>query len=188
MLSYGLALVALLIGAVLLHRRRPVLAWPVAVGLAAVVGVFAALGFRWWAAYPVLHERYWAGLASARPAWYWLLGNLAALALCLGPAVWAGLGVAARRATSEPIPLWRGGLAWSGWGRPGAALVVAASLCVLAAELSLMSKAEVERIWLPFVPWLVLATGWLPAATDRRLLAVQAATGLLLAHLVWSPW
>ena len=28
---------------------------------------------------------------------------------------------------------------------------------VLAADLSLMSKAEVERIWLPFVPWLLLS-------------------------------
>ena len=35
---------------------------------------------------------------------------------------------------------------------------------VAAADLSRMSKAEVERIWLPFVPWLLIATAFLPAA------------------------
>ena len=43
-------------------------------------------------------------------------------------------------------------------------LAGAAVLCVLAADLSRMSKAEVERIWLPFVPWLLLSTALLPGA------------------------
>ena len=34
-------------------------------------------------------------------------------------------------------------------------LVGAAALAVVAADASRMSKAEVERIWLPFVPWLL---------------------------------
>ena len=34
----------------------------------AVVLAFAALGFAWWEAYPVLVDRYWDGIASTRPA------------------------------------------------------------------------------------------------------------------------
>jgi hypothetical protein len=51
----------------------------------AVVAVFAAYGFYWWEAYPVLVERYWAGLASERPISYWWWGNLAALLVSAGP-------------------------------------------------------------------------------------------------------
>ncbi len=31
-----------------------------------------------------------------------------------------------------------------------------------------MSKAEVERIWLPFLPWIVLATAALPGTGERH--------------------
>ena len=47
--------------------------------------VLAAFGFRLWEAYPVLNDRYWAGIASSRPAAYWLWGDLAALAISAGP-------------------------------------------------------------------------------------------------------
>ena len=33
---------------------------------------------------------------------------------------------------------------------------------VVVADLSLMSRAEVERIWLPFVPWLLVGCALLP--------------------------
>ena len=56
------------------------------------------------------------------------------------------------------------------------------------ADLSLMSKAEVERIWLPFVPWLMLSVVWLPARWVHRALVAQGVAGLLLAHLVRTVW
>jgi hypothetical protein len=59
---------------------------------------------------------------------------------------------------------------------------------VVVADLSLMSKAEVERIWLPFVPWLVLAVAALPLGWRRGALAAQAVFALALQHLVWTPW
>ena len=62
---------------------------PVALG---VVLAFAALGFAWWDAYPVLRERYYDGIAADRPYSYWWWGNLAALAVSAGPLVGAGLG------------------------------------------------------------------------------------------------
>ena len=79
LLSYGLPLLGLLALAVLLVARS----WPplpMAAGTAAgVVLAFAAYGFAWWEAYPVLNDRYWDGLAGDRPAAYWLWGDLAAL-------------------------------------------------------------------------------------------------------------
>jgi hypothetical protein len=59
---------------------------------------------------------------------------------------------------------------------------------VVVADLSLMSKAEVERIWLPFVPWLVLAVAVLPPGWRRGALAAQAGSALALQHLLWTPW
>ena len=51
---------------------------------------FAAMGFAWWDAYPVLQERYFAGIASDRPQSYWWYGNLACLAISAGPLLFSG--------------------------------------------------------------------------------------------------
>jgi hypothetical protein len=182
MLSYGLPLAVLLVVAVLLHRRRLVLVVPVVGGMLLVLLAAAAYGFSWWEGLVLLRERYWSGAASRRPGWYWLWGNLAAFAVCLGPAVCAGLATGVARAFDS-----RAG----GVRRPTsalAAMVTAGVAAVALADASLMSKAEVERIWLPFAPWLVLAATWLPARWRRPALVVQAVTTLLLAHLLWSRW
>ncbi|WP_392544460.1 hypothetical protein [Oryzobacter telluris] len=182
--SYGLLLLGALALAVLLASPASPRARVVAGSLAtlaalAVVLTFAALGFAWWEAYPVLHERYWAGLASSRPGWYWVVGNLAALVLVGGPMLPAALGAGlprlrdlARRKPPEPV----------------AALVAAGVSMVLVADLSLMSKAEVERIWLPFLPWLLLGVVWLPARWQRWGLLAQAVAAILLQHLVRTRW
>ncbi|MGL5819065.1 MAG: hypothetical protein ACRCYR_15985 [Phycicoccus sp.] len=181
--SYGLVLLGLLALAVLVAARRPTrerirLGAGVAAVALGVVGAFAWGGFAWWEAYPVLHERYWDGLAQARPGWYWVVGNIGALVLCAGPllpaALSAGLSGAARvRVAAVP---------------PVAALVVAALGTVLVADLSLMSKAEVERIWLPFVPWLLLSVVWLPPAWRRWGLAGQALAAVVVQHVVRTAW
>jgi hypothetical protein len=49
-----------------------------------------------------------------------------------------------------------------------------------------MSKAEVERIWLPFVVWLQVATAHLPAPARRWWLAGQALTALAVNHLLFT--
>jgi hypothetical protein len=57
------------------------------------------------------------------------------------------------------------------------------------ADLSTMSKGEVERIWLPVVPFLVLATATFPDRRRRRgWLAAQLASALILQLLLRSPW
>jgi len=69
------------------------------------------------------------------------------------------------------------------WWLTGGTLVA-----IAAADLSGMSKAEVERIWLPFVPWVVVASCALPLLSRRRWLAIQAGTGLALQVALRSPW
>ena len=44
---------------------------------------------------------------------------------------------------------------------------------VLLADVSQMSKAEVERIWLPFVPWLLISCALLPERWRRVGVVVQ---------------
>jgi hypothetical protein len=51
-----------------------------------------------------------------------------------------------------------------------------------------MSKAEVERIWLPFVPWVLLATSALPRGAARGWLAANVGTALALEVAVTQPW
>ena len=51
-----------------------------------------------------------------------------------------------------------------------------------------MSKSEVERIWLPFVPWLTLSLALLPDRWRRRGLGLQLLTALLLQHLLYTSW
>ncbi|MEV4310752.1 hypothetical protein [Actinocrispum sp. NPDC049592] len=162
-LSYGLALlgvVALTVCAVTRSWRTLGLAVLAAV---AVAGVFAWAGFWWFDGYHLVVERYYQGIANDRPYWYWVWANLACLALAVGPAVAAGLPRA--------------------WRVP---LVAAAAVVVLLADVSGLSKSEVERIWLPFAVWLVPAAGMLPRA--RWWLAGQAVTALMVNHLLLTNW
>ena len=175
MMSYGLPLTGVLALAVLwLGRGWWVL--PIAAASAlAVVLTFAACGFAWWEAYPVLVERYWDGLASQRPGAYWTWGNLAALVISAGPLVGAGLGAtwAARREQADRVIV---------------VLVAAAVIMVALADASQMSRAEVERIWLPFMPWLTLGCALLPERWRRPGLALQLVTALLVQHLLYTSW
>ncbi|CAI9419111.1 hypothetical protein [Nocardioides sp. T2.26MG-1] len=171
MLSYGLPLLGLLALAVLLRAGRW---WPLpvaAAAAAAVVLAFAAGGFAWWEAFPVLRERYWDGIAADRPAAYWTWANLAALLVCTGPLLGAGLGCV-RRGVDRTVLLLAG----------------SAAAAVLLADASQMSRAEVERIWLPFVPWLMLTTALLPARWRRRGLLLQVVWAIAVQQLLYTTW
>jgi hypothetical protein len=58
------------------------------------------------------------------------------------------------------------------------------------ADLSGYARGETERIWLPFAPWLLVATG----AASRNVrgrqgwLAVQVTAALTLQVTAKSPW
>ncbi|MBO4273286.1 hypothetical protein GSF24_22065, partial [Microbispora triticiradicis] len=138
-------------------------------GMAAVSALFAAGGFWWPDGVAATHAEWAADPGAARPYLYFLFANLAVLALVTGPAATAGL--AAPRLPAGPAA--------------GRILPVAALVAVLALDLSGVTRGEVERIWLPYALWIIAAAGRAP---DRRLLAAQALTGLLLQGLVRSPW
>ncbi|MDT7578074.1 MAG: methylthioxylose transferase [Pseudonocardiales bacterium] len=175
-LSYGLVLGGLLAVAVLVHGRvAPTQGgrwwWTVgfaATGAALVVAAFTLAGFSWVDGYSKVRVIYAASIAAARPYSYFVWANLAAVVCAIGPAGIAGL----RRIATRPV---------------GPYLVVAAAVAaMLVADLSGMSKAEVERIWLPFSIWTCLACAELPH--PRRWLAAQAVLALLVNHLLLTVW
>ena len=87
-------------------------------------------------------------IAQDRPQDYWWYGDLAALVVSAGPLLLPGLAAAARPVVAAfRVPLLLVGATVARRGR---------------ADASGMSKAEVERIWLPFVPWLTVSFALLP--------------------------
>ncbi len=179
MLSYGLPLLGVLALTVLwLGRSWFPLAFAVVAALA-VVGVYHVLGFSYLEAIPAIRDRYFEGVGGRRPAAYWLWGGPAALLFATGPLLGAGLGHAAR---------WWRHLRDDAQARVVLLLSGAGVLTVLLADASQMSKAEVERIWLPFVPWLLLSCALLPERWRRRGLALQLGVALVVQHLLHTGW
>jgi hypothetical protein len=144
--------------------------------VAAVAAAFLAAGFWWLEGYRQVTIRYYqpGEYGMVRPYSYWVWADLACLAIVLGPA-----GVAGLRRVFTP-----------GQHQPHALLLLcaAAGLAVLLADLSGLSKAEVERIWLPFAVWLLPAAALLPARQVRWWLAGQAVVALAVNHLLLTTW
>ncbi|MGH3474961.1 MAG: hypothetical protein ACRDOT_08625 [Aeromicrobium sp.] len=172
-LSYGLALFGLLALAVFaLTRAWGVLPWA-AVGVAVVVGMFWMAGFTWWDAYPALRERYYDGIGGERPYQYWVWAGFAAWTFTVGLATWAAFPRMWSHARQR---------------KPIAVLAVAALAALVIASLSAMSKAEVERIWLPFTLWIVTVPALLPPTWRRPLLLSQVALAILAQTLLVTRW
>lgn len=166
-LTYAAVLVTAIAAVIVAFHRRFRVAALIAGALAAVVGAFVLGGFWWLDGLFATIERYGAGVASNRPYLYFLVANLAALAVAIGPATAAGL---AR-------------ISWS----PAWLLPIAAVMTVGLANLSGLSKGEVERIWLPFAVWLMPAAS-LVSGNTRRWLSIQAAWTLMVQVIVKTPW
>jgi hypothetical protein len=169
--SYGLILMALPTLAVAVLQRR---AWPVVIAGVVTVGalvVVGAAGF-WWTAGLSATTHEYVTLDLDRPYGYFLLADLAAWALALGPATFVGL-ARVRMASRGLRCLVLGGLA-------------AAAL----AWISGLSKGEVERIWLPFTIWVVPigAVLWTSRRAARGWLAAQVAVATVLNLIVRTAW
>ena len=137
-----------------------------------VVVAFTAAGFWWLDGYHLVVERYYQGLASVRPYTYWVWANIAALVACAGPA----MAVVLRRAlVDRSLHVTR-------------LLPLAAAAAIVVADVSGLSKAETERIWLPFAVWFAAGAALVPAGSRRVWLAVQAGTALLVNHLLLTSW
>jgi methylthioxylose transferase len=175
-LSYGLVLMAAIALAVVVAAgpRWRTAGWTL-LGAAPVVAAFTAAGFSWLTGYHLLIERYYQGIASDRAYGYWVWANLSLMTVCAGPAA----AVILRRAVTAVRPRVRDAT----WVLP-----LAAAVAIVAADLSGYSKAEVERIWLPFAVWLTAGAALIPPADRRTWLAVQAVVALAVNHLVLTLW
>ena len=186
-LSYGLVLFGLvvLVPLVLTVRRRgwrrTAGPWLVAMaGAGTIVAVHAGLGFNWLTGLGQLRIRYYQGIASQRPFSYFVYANLAAWLISCSPLLAVGIarsiGVLRRgRHAAPPDQV----VAW---------LALSGVLAAVVADLSALSKAETERIWLAFGA--VAYTG-LALLTGRRAawaLIGCAASALLINHLFDTGW
>ncbi|HTQ16387.1 hypothetical protein [Mycobacterium sp.] len=178
-LSYGLVLLLLPVVAVLVSRGD----WraslrtlgPAALAALPVAVIFAVAGFSWFDGYLLVRERYWLGLAGYRPFQYWWWANLACAVCAIGLGSVAGLSRVFDGAAIR--------------ARSGFHLLLLAMLAAIAcADLSMMSKAETERIWLPFTIWLTAAPALLPLKSHRLWLALNAAGALLLNSIILTNW
>jgi methylthioxylose transferase len=178
-LNYGLALMALPAVAVLVcapNWRAALRAMAIAVVVALLVGVaFYVAGFSWFDGYRLVQQRYWQGIALDRPFQYWSWANLASVVCAIGLGSAAGI---SRVFDSAAI-----------WQRRGLhVLVLAALIAIVCADLSMLSKAETERIWLPFTIWLTAAPALLPSRSHRWWLALNVLGALLLNHFILTNW
>ena len=182
-LSYGLALMGLPALAVLLSSQKGKADWraalralgPAALAAGAIAVAFAVAGFCWLDGYTLVQQRYWQGIAKDRPFAYWSWADLACAVCATGLGSVAGL---SRLFDSEAIRR-----------RSGFHLLLLAMLAaIVCADLSMLSKAETERIWLPFTIWLTAAPALLPPRSHRPWLAVNAVGALLLNSVIFTNW
>lgn len=172
-----------------IRRALPTATWAF-VGIGASALTMTSLGYNYFAGMGLTRGLYWKGTAQFRPWKYFLVGNLGALIIALGMVCVIGLGVLSisRAKRFDPSQL---GLAnrettmveGENWL---SVLVLCTLTGILAANFSQYSKGEVERIWLPFMPWLTMATGLLNR--HRFWLLVQATSAIGLQVMLLSKW
>ncbi|MEJ7875424.1 MAG: hypothetical protein WKF62_02100 [Solirubrobacterales bacterium] len=169
-LNYGLVLLALIPLAIAIARRRVRPLVIASAGGLVVVLAFLAAGFWWLDGLSVTRREYSESVAALRPYEFFVFNNLAAFALIMGPVAAVAL---SRLRDKAAWLLVGGGLA-----------------AILLADVTGLSKAEVERIWLPFLPWILLATAALPATAGwmRSLLTVQALVAIIVGVHVETLW
>lgn len=105
---------------------------------------------------------------AGRPLAFFLVANVAAAALVVGPAAVAGLA----RVRRGPVAL----------------LPLTAVIGMLVSGATGLMRGETERIWLPFTVWVLVACAYLPASSRRGWLAASAAVAVLLEVVVRTEW
>jgi len=161
LLTYGVAVLVVIPLLVAVSRRRLMPLLMAIVGVGAVMLAFGLAGFWWFEGLRASLVQYRTGVATFRPQSYFWFGDLGAFAIVLGPATVVGL---ARLRDRRVWLLVAGGL-----------------LAVALSDASGLSKAEVERIWLPFAPWILVAGSAVLGRPDADL----TATGTTVALRTW---
>jgi hypothetical protein len=176
-LSYGLLPFGgvLLAVAVLVCRRdglpvgrtRTAMAAALVGGWLLVPGAMTVAGFWWFDGVLATHAAWAAGRGDDRPYLYSYLADFAVLAVLVGPATV----VAAYRRPRGATGL----------------LALASLVAVLSLATAGVTRLEVERIWLPFAPWLVVLTASLGGRV-RPWLAANALAALAFQASVLGGW
>ena len=156
-------------------RREP---GAFAVGLGGVIGglavlfAFRASGFWLLDGVDATKREYLEGSAQFRDWNYFKFGNIGAALFALGPATVIGL------ASLRSRRMW--------W------IVAAAGAALLISHFTQYTKAEVERIWLPYYPWLIVASAGVWVFSRRWLvtsvIAIQALSAIVLQAALLTKW
>lgn len=163
----------IVISALVQHKRGAATSLLTA-GLAAisVIAAFRVAGFWWLDGVTATKRQYAAGTAQFREWGYFKYGNIGAAMFAIGPLTVAGFGTLRNRRM------------WLLVGAAGAGLLVS--------HLSQYTKAEVERIWLLFYPWLIIAGAALVTRSRRwltpTLVGAQAACAVVLQAALVTKW
>jgi methylthioxylose transferase len=139
--------------------------------VAGVAGVTLVLAAVWnydpVAILRVVHHAYRMGAAAERPYAFWLFGSPAAWITLLGPPIaWLALRSLQR-------------------GEPAA---VALAVIVLVSAVAGFTKAETERIWLPYVPLACAAAAASPIVRLRAALVAMALAAVAVTVLFGTTW
>lgn len=164
--TYGAFVLGLipLVVAIRRKRVRPLLV--AGAGVVVVAAVFLAFGFWWYSGLRMTWKVIATGARKYRIASYFIVANLGAFATTIGPSVAVAIARLRDKAT---------------WLLVGGALGAVAF-----ADVSQLSRAEVERIWLPMAIWICVASR--SVADDRRWLAVHIGFALLVAFVIRARW
>jgi hypothetical protein len=152
--------------------RAAALCVAVAIAITAFTGLLAIVwGYDPVSALSATASAYSHGIATIRPYAFWLFGSPAAWIAMLGaPVAWLSLR-ALTDGDDAAVAIW--------------ALVALASVVGF-------TKAETERVWLPFVPLACVAAAGalaaLPVARLRLVLAVLAVQALAIELLFFTVW
>ncbi len=164
MLSYGLAVFVVPIVALCIWRRRFVVL--LIVGAVTIIAMLAlrTTGFWWFDGLRATKRVYYETIALERPYRYFVIANIAILGIVIGPMGAVGLA----------------------WLRDRRAWLVVGSVAVAVAvaDISGLSKAEVERIWLPFSLFLLGACAGLWRGRNS-LRSAQWALAMQLGFAIW---
>jgi methylthioxylose transferase len=150
------------------HGAAVHLAASVVAGAAGFTLVLAAIwGYDPLAILRAVHQAYGMGAAAQRPYAFWLFGSPAAWITLLGlPIAWLALRSLQR-------------------GEPAA---VALALIVVVSAVAGFTKAETERIWLPYVPLACAAAAATPIVRLRTALIAMALAALAVTVLFGTTW
>jgi methylthioxylose transferase len=172
--SYAVAWLAATLLATNFLRRRPLLNVLTALGALVPLGVARLYGFVWPDGLTAAQADFSLRVGPERSWLLWIVLDLLLLAIACGPALVASL----RR--------WR--------ATPGWPFLVGAGLAVAFALGSGLSRGEVERSWLPFFPWLLVAAvapevrGGEPRRTPLLLTGLGALTAVVVQGGLATQW